>query len=440
MGSSVSPSQWLLLASACGIFYLIFDAARHFVFQLGPVRLRSWGGEPDSDDHPGRWVRYDSVEFSLISGAVLQLGLVAAAAFTVAALWPRGALYATGRSMAFWALIVIAWKFVLAFVPDSVAEKTLRAILPLSHVTYYLFWPILAPLAWLYSHISERREEDEEEEEATEEEVQAYIDVGEEEGIFEAAEGRLVQSIVDFGDRVVREVMTPRVDVLAFDVNHSMHGLAQIFSESKYSRIPVFDETIDRIVGIVHVKDLFDALLKEEPGAVRPLARPAYFVPESKPISELLREFQLEHEQVAIVHDEYGGTAGLITIEDLLEEIVGEIADEHEDPEPESAVQVDDDVWLVNGLLRVEKLEELFGIDVTGDEYETIGGLIFTQTGRVPKGGESVSKGGLLFEVERADRKRIYRVRVSRASADGEESREEETRGSTNGRYDRSRA
>ncbi|HUP64077.1 MAG TPA: hemolysin family protein [Thermoanaerobaculia bacterium] len=420
------------------MFYLIFDAARHFVFQLGPVRLRSWSEHPDST-RAGRWSRFDSVEFSLISGAVLQLGLVAALGATAAALWQQGAPRAVLWAMIVWGVIVVIWKFVLAFVPDDSAEKILRAILPLSHVTYFFFWPILAPLARLYSHLSERREEEEDEEEATEEEVQAYIDVGEEEGIFEGGEGRLVQSIVEFGDRLAREVMTPRVDILAFEVRHSLGDLANLFSESKYSRIPIFDQTIDNIVGIVHVKDLLDAFMRDPEKPIRDLARPAYFVPESKLVSELLREFQLEHEQIAMIHDEFGGTAGLITIEDLLEEIVGEIADEHEEVAEESVVEIGAGEYLVNGLLRVEKLEDIFDIDVTGEGYETVGGLIFTSMGRVPTGGEEIRRDGLVFKVERADRKRIYRVRISRDPDYLVDEDADATGGRGNGRYERSR-
>ncbi|MCA1734062.1 MAG: hemolysin family protein [Acidobacteria bacterium] len=437
MGSTVSSGQWLLLAFGCGVFYLIFDAARHFVFQLGPVRLRSWR-ESSEGGFEGRWFRYDSVEFSLISGAVLQLGLVAAIGCTAASLWPSGGLYATGRAMALWAVIVVVWKFVLAFVPDHLAETILRGILPLGHATYYLLWPVLAPLSKLYSHIAERREEGEDEEEATEQEVQAYIDVGEEEGIFEEGEGRLVQLIVDFGDRLAREVMTPRVDILAFEASQPLEELANLFSESKYSRIPIYEQNIDQILGIIHVKDVFEAFLRGEKKAIRDLVFPALFIPESKKVVELLREFQLEHQQIAIVHDEFGGTAGLITIEDLIEEIVGEIADEHEEDEEVSMVQIDDEVYLVNGLLRVEKLEDLFGIDATGEGYETVGGLIFTRMGRVPRGGEVLRTSGLLFEVERADRKRIYRVKVARDPEwDPNEQEEEHAR---NGRQERARS
>ena len=207
--------------------------------------------------------------------------------------------------------------------------------------------------------------------------------------------------------------MTPRIDMLSFDIKGSVEDLAKLFSESKYSRIPIYEENTDKIVGIVHIKDLFDALLREDSRTVRELARPAYFVPESKLVSELLREFQIEHLQIAVVVDEYGGTAGIITIEDIIEEIVGEISDEHEDSD-ESVVEVENGVYLVNGLFRVESLEELIHADIGGESYETVAGLIFTTLGRVPKVGEQVRKNGIVFEVERADRKRIYRVRVYR--------------------------
>ena len=166
-------------------------------------------------------------------------------------------------------------------------------------------------------------------------------------------------------------------------------------------------------IWIVHIKDLFDALLRPEKRSLRDLARPAYFVPETKLVSELLREFQIEHLQIAVVVDEYGGTAGLITIEDIIEEIVGDISDEHEDTE-ESVVEVENGVYLVNGMFRVDSLEELMHAEIRGDGYETVAGLIFTSLGRVPTVGETVRKNGVMFEVERADRKRIYRVRVSR--------------------------
>ena len=167
----------------------------------------------------------------------------------------------------------------------------------------------------------------------------------------------------------------------------------------------------DQITGIVHVKDVLDAVLRNDTNNVAAIARPPYFVSETKKVSELLREFQTEHLQIAIVVDEYGGTAGIVTTEDIIEEIVGEIGDEHEDEES-TIVLVEDGVWLVSGMLRVDTLEETLGAKLAGDDYETVAGMIFTTLGRVPATGTVVPKNGWLFEVERADRRRIYRVKV----------------------------
>jgi putative hemolysin len=264
--------------------------------------------------------------------------------------------------------------------------------------------------------VETRRDELTADDEVTDDEVRAYIDVGEEEGILEEGEGKLVQSIVDFGDRIAREVMTPRVEIQAMDVNGTTQALARLFSDTKYSRIPIYERDVDHIVGIVHVKDLFDVVLKGETRTVRELMRPAYFVSETKPVIELLREFQTEHIQVAIIVDEFGGTAGLASIEDVVEEIVGDISDEHEDEEA-TVVEVEPGIYLVNGMTRTESIRDVFGIDIDDEGYETVAGLIFTATGRIPKVAEIVRKNGLLFEVERADRKRIYRVRVTREAA-----------------------
>jgi CBS domain containing-hemolysin-like protein len=255
-------------------------------------------------------------------------------------------------------------------------------------------------------------EAEHDDEEPSDAEVQAYIDVGEEEGILEPGESKLLQSIVDFSDRLAREIMTPRIDVLAFDANRPLPELARLFNESKYSRIPIYRESIDQITGTVHIKDIFDAILTQSGKSVSDIARPPYVVSESKSVSELLREFQSEHIQVAVVVDEYGGTAGIVTIEDVVEEIVGEIADEHEEEEP-TIVELGDRAVLVSGQMRVELLDEKLNAELTSDDYETVAGLIFTTLGRVPSAGTTVKRNGWRFLVDRADRRRIYRVKVS---------------------------
>jgi putative hemolysin len=414
MGSTIPPHlhvHWVLIAIVCGIFYLIFDALRSFALQLSPVRLRALS--TDAEEGSSRWSEFAVEDFQLISGALLQIALVIGAGVTTMIFDEDTIGSAVLASVGIWAGIVLVWKFILALIPEDTGEVILRALIPFSRTAYYVFWPALFPLRKLLERLGRHKPDDGEEEEITDEEVQAYIDVGEEEGIIEASEGKMLQSIVDFGDRLAHEIMTPRIDVMAFDARRPIEELARLFSESKYARIPIYEQSIDQITGIVHVKDLLETILKNDRRPAAELARPPYFISETKKVSELLREFQSEHLQIAVVVDEYGGTAGIITTEDIIEEIVGEIADEHEDEEA-TIVDMGEDAWLVSGLLRVETLEEKLDADLSGDDYETVAGLIFTSLGRVPAVGATVTKNGWVFTVERADRRRIYRVKVSK--------------------------
>jgi CBS domain containing-hemolysin-like protein len=394
MGSSIHI-HWILIAVVCGVLYLIFDALRSFALQLSPVRMRQLDLEDTHADVP------------------LQVSLVVGVSATMMIFDEIGVGSAVLRSVLIWGLAVLLWKFALALVPEDTADLILRALLPFSRTSYYLFSPFLFPLRKMLERRERAEQAGDEEEEVTAEEVQAYIDVGEEAGVIEPAQGKLLQSIVDFGDRLAHEIMTPRIDVLTFDARKPIDELAKMFSESKYSRIPIYETSIDQITGIVHIKELYDAILKNGTRTVQELARPPYFVLETKKVSELLREFQSEHLQIAIVVDEYGGTAGIITTEDIIEEIVGEIADEHEDEEATIA-DLGDGTYLVSGSLRVEDLEEELDADLSGEDFETVAGLIFTTLGHVPKVGEHVNKNGFRFVVERADRRKIYRVRVTK--------------------------
>lgn len=412
MGSSLSSAQWIGVSAICFVFFLVFDAARAFGQHVSAVTLRRWSGDPDIE-RGSRWFHYDPQNLQLVSGALLQMAIVLGFGSLVMSWSHKPIGEACLNAAAIWLLAVVLWKFVLALVPDDVGEWALRKLIPFSHFFYYMFWPVLFPLRKIFDRLDRQEQEASDDEEVTDEEVQAFIDVGEDEGILEASEGRMIQSVVEFGDRVARELMTPRIDVLTFDARRPLEELARMFSESKYSRIPVYKESIDSITGIVHIKEVFEAFVKNEMSKpVSDLARPPYFVSETKKVSELLREFQSEHIQAAVVVDEYGGTAGMITIEDIIEEIVGDISDEHEDIEA-TVVDLGNGEYLVNGLMRIEILEEILDADLEGDDYETVAGLIFTLLGRVPKTGTIITKNGFRFEVDRADRRRIYRVRVS---------------------------
>jgi CBS domain containing-hemolysin-like protein len=413
MGSTVPHlhAHWVAIAVVSGVMYLIFDALRSFALQLSPVRLRRLSS--DAEVGTASLKHFDVEDFQLVSGALLQVALVVGSGATTMIYDEQSIGVAVLRSVVIWALAVLVWKFVLALVPEDTGEVILRALIPFSRLVYYAFWPLLFPLRHLLERLERKHALTENEDEITDEEVQAYIDVGEEEGIIEGTEGRMLQSIVDFGDRLAHEIMTPRIDVQMFDVHRPLEDLARVFSESKYARIPIYETTIDQITGVVHVKDVLDAVLRNDKRSVSEISRPPYFVSETKKVSELLRELQTEHLQIAIVVDEYGGTAGIVTTEDIIEEIVGEIADEHEDEEA-TIIEMGDGSWLVSGLLRVEALDERLEAKLADDDYETVAGMIFTSLGRVPSVGTVIPKNGFLFEIERADRKRIFRVKVKR--------------------------
>jgi CBS domain containing-hemolysin-like protein len=412
MGSSFSHGQWIAAAIVCGLLYVIFDAARYFAQQVSPVTLRRWSGDPEIE-RGGRWFYYDPRNLQLMSGVLLQMSLILAFGSTVMMLQPRPVGVAILTAAGLWLLIVIVWKFALALIPGDIGEIILKQMIPFSYFFYYLLWPVLFPLRMMVERLDRQEAEETESEGVTEEEVQAFIDVGEEEGILEASEGKMIHSVVEFGDRMARELMTPRIDVLALDARKSLDEFARVFSESKYSRIPIYQESIDSITGIVHLKDVFETVVKKESKTLAELARPPYFVSETKKVSELLREFQSEHIQVAVVVDEFGGTAGIITIEDIVEEIVGDIADEHEAIEA-TIVDLGNDEYLVSGMLRVDALEEMLDAHFDHGDYETIAGMIFTTLGRMPKPGTVIARNGYRFEVDRADKRRIYRVKISR--------------------------
>jgi putative hemolysin len=244
----------------------------------------------------------------------------------------------------------------------------------------------------------------------------AYLEAGEEQGLIERDERRLLQSIVDFGDTLAREVMTPRPDMVAIKLDTTVSQLRALFREQEYSRFPVYQENLDNILGIIRVKDLLkvDATTSDD----RPIAliRPTTFVPETKRVPELLKEFQRKQVQMAIVVDEYGGTAGLVTIEDLLEEIVGEIRDE-DDVEVEPIVEEGNGSYLFSAKVSFDDFRERLDLEIESEGFETVGGYILTRLGRVPAVGETFELDGLFVEVLEAERRRIHKVRVRKPTA-----------------------
>jgi putative hemolysin len=256
---------------------------------------------------------------------------------------------------------------------------------------------------------------DEAEDEANEV-AKTYLATAEQEGIIEGEERKLLQSIVDFGDTIVREVMTPRPDIVAIEETAKVGELRALFREQEYSRFPVYKESLDNIAGFVFVKDLVVLSVSDDSRPIRTLLRPAVVVPETKRVPELLKLFQRQQVQCAIVVDEYGGTAGLVTAEDLLEEIVGEIRDEY-DVESEPIVDEGSGSFLFSGKVDIDEVVERLKVPIAREGFETVGGYLLSHLGRVPAVGERFELDGLSVEVLDAERRRVNTVRISKPEA-----------------------
>ena len=243
--------------------------------------------------------------------------------------------------------------------------------------------------------------------------AKAYIDTAAEEGLIEGEERKLLQSIVDFGDTLVREVMTPRPDIVAVKAEATVGDLRALFREQEYSRFPVYRESLDNIAGFVFVKDLVALSASDDSRPITGLLRPVVVVPETKRVPELLKQFQRQQTQIAIVVDEYGGTAGLVTIEDLLEEIVGEIRDEY-DVESEPIIDEGHGRFVFSGKVDIDEVVERLRVPIEREGFETVGGFLLSHIGRVPAVGERFDIDGLSVEVIDAERRRINKVRISR--------------------------
>jgi putative hemolysin len=308
--------------------------------------------------------------------------------------------------------VVLFRQLVPRLLAQNHPEDVLWTLLPPFQFFYRFFSVFVAPVTQLLNRMRKAEPEPTLPEQETEE-IQAFIDVGEEAGIIEEAEGELIQSIIEFSDTRVEKIMTARPQIVAIEAAANIADARRLITESKHSRIPVYRDQIDTIEGVVYVRDLL-AFCEEEKMShpVTNCMRPAHFVPESKSVRELLEEMQLERMQIAIVIDEYGGTAGLVTIEDIVEEILGEIEDEDEVRSASHPIRSEDGSYLLSGRAEIKSVEELFSREIEAEDFTTVAGLIISELGRVPAGGEAVDFNGLRFEVIDADSKRVNRVKV----------------------------
>jgi CBS domain containing-hemolysin-like protein len=408
----VSGTAWILLVLALLLLLLYFglSVALTAIASLSRVALRRMSQE----EGMARWLedlRSSGNEYRIAAQLARQMSLLVAvlllgfATDRAAIAHPWILACAVGLSG-----IVLFDTWGARMLVQLDARRALRASVWLLPALRLVLFPVVAPLSALLSRTA-RVSVNGDDEEEQEEQVEAFFEVGEREGILEADEGKMMRSIAFLDDTRVREIMTPRVDILSLSVDTSVADARAAMIAAGHSRMPVYRGSIDEIVGILHVRDLVRAWEQgREAATIAGYVRPAFFVPETLTVAELLREMRLRT-HVAIVVDEYGGVGGLVTLEDLLEEIVGDIRDEHETEE--ALVQQDSDgSWLVNGLAHVEELERIFGLELPERDFDTVGGLVISTLGRVPEQGERLQVGPLGIEVVHADPRRVYRVRI----------------------------
>ena len=409
---------------------LTFLASVDMAFgQLSDVGLRRLAAE--ADEHPtARYTPFlkeileNRSRFSFTLSAVIQILLVV---FSVLVTYISLQWFSANSLALFISLgsgLVLAGIF-RQFIPRMVSSRNpegkLLRLLPLLRPCYRLLAFAAEPWHRSFDRLREQEEleelSDEAEDEDNDDDIQALIEVGEAEGIIEEDERELIHSVFEFGDKLVSEVMTPRTAIVALPHTATAREACDVMLETKHSRLPVFRDQIDNVEGLIYVRDLLHCWTGNNADSpIAPLVRPVYFIPETKPLARLLEEMQKAHVYLAMVIDEYGGIAGLVTVEDILEEIVGEIEDEDiSGEEPEGIVPFGDGTYEVLGSTEIGKIERLFDVEIEADDFTTIAGLVIAYKGSVPRPGERMIFRGLEVEVLEADEKRIGRIRLSQA-------------------------
>lgn len=413
------------------LFVLVFLATVDMAFsQLSDLSLRRLSADSDEtghrtygflrqilDDRPRfRFALSSAIQFLLISFTVLVTMLILR--------WTQDRTLLLFYALLIGLLATVLFRQILPrLIVRGNPEGWLLFLMPVVRPLYALTARLTAPVASLFSPRDAQKLEatatpDTSDERDDDEDIQALLEVGAAEGILEEEEREMIESMVEFAETRVGEIMTPRTEICAVPVNSSVRAVRDLMVDQKYSRVPAYRESVDNIEGIIYVRDLLQVWAEggREDLPVDSILREPFFVPETKSAAELLKTMQKERVQLAIVVDEYGGVAGIVTVEDLIEEIVGEIEDE--DTEQEEIIEIiegEGGYFDVLGSTEVDKIERLFdGIELEDDEYSTIAGMVTSEAGQVPKVGEVLAVRGLEIEVLRADEKKLALLRIRR--------------------------
>jgi len=409
----------LLIAGLFVLALLLMSIIDIGLSSVNKISVRRLLDNPKVRSAPALVRLVESREQVLLSVNILiQLLIIAGAVFLFGAFGWREIPYIAGMPgtiIMMFAIILIFRQLIPRLVATRRPEVALLYLLPLLTIAHFIMRPFSSVLTRVMNYFQswEQQIEPDKEEEASEEEIQAFIDAGQEEGILESDEGEMIQSIVQFGDKVAREVMTPRTQIVAIDINSSVDKLLQLILAKRRTRIPVFRDDLDNIEGVVHERDLLRVWQKgEKVENLRSLVKPVNFVPETKPVDDLLQEMKDSGDQMVLVVDEYGGISGLITVKDLVEEIVGGIRDESE-TDGDKVIEEEAGVFVVPGSLELAVLQEKLGVPlVQSTECTTVAGAVVELFGKLPTVGEKIEHQGIQVEVLDADRRRVQRLRI----------------------------
>jgi CBS domain containing-hemolysin-like protein len=410
----------LLIAGLFIVALLLMSIVDIALSSVTRIAVRRLLDRPKIKSAPALVALVENRDAVLLSVHILiQLLLIAGSVFLFGAFSRRQVPLVAGMP----GTILLMFILVLIFrqlIPRIVATRDpemvllyLRPFLQAAHLVMRPFSNVLMRVMNSFKRWEDQAEPDKKEEEKTDEEIQAFIDVGQEEGILEKEEGEMIQSIVEFGDKVAREVMTPRTQIVGIDIDASVDKLADLIISKHHTRIPVYREDLDNIEGIVHERDLLSVWQRaEKMQGLRPLIKPVNFVPETKPIDDLLEEMKDKGDQMVLVVDEYGGVSGLITMKDLVEEIIGDIRDDVES-DGEKIVEETNGVYIVPGRTELGVLETKLGMPLVEDtECTTVAGAVVQLFGKLPTPGETIEHQGIQIEVLDADRRRVKRLRM----------------------------
>ena len=428
-----TPALWLCIG--CTVLGLFFSINNYTLHHLVSSQLAAILRERHREQL-GRWAVQD-IQGLFLTTACMRFASMVGTVLCIVYMVLGGELIQGGSGTFGWQLLAI----LLISVPligvfyiglpvawsrhggEAVLVKSLRIL----HVFYVILWPVVRLLRSLEKVVKIfHRQEPEEVVKELEQDIMSAVEEGAKGGLLSRDERSMIKSVIDVHDTQASNIMTPRTEVVAVEAEATLSEVEQIIASEGHSRIPVYEETLDNIVGMLYAKDVLIHLAsKQESFDVRTIMRPAIFVPETKLIVDLLRELKARKVHIVVVLDEYGGTSGLVTIEDILEEIVGEIVDEYEQPEPEPIVPLDEHTVEVDAKVRIEELADHFEIEMANNkDVDTVGGLVFSLLGYMPKKGHVVEHERLRFTVLDAERRKVNRLKIELLSpSDNEEDR-----------------